>query len=152
MQGLLHSHCPSDLWLPSNISGAQVRKVDHESLQLWVGRHRRIGLVIFDVTTQARLPEAEVRLFKVSERSTGTFLKSVVKGGLIALDEATWLQAQSGIADYVKMMTNRRATHCFDCKSDLNSVDFSLCPTCRWIKCHCGGCGCNYTGRDTDAT
>lgn len=39
----------------------------------------------------------------------------------------------------------RRVTHCWFCKSELdNSIDIE-CRSCGWIICGCGACGCNYS-------
>jgi hypothetical protein len=41
---------------------------------------------------------------------------------------------------------HRRITHCYNCKSHLdNAVDVE-CSACGWIVCHCGACGCGYSG------
>jgi len=37
-----------------------------------------------------------------------------------------------------------RCTHCFSCKTTLNSRDFDVCPDCGWIVCDCGACGCRF--------
>lgn len=37
-----------------------------------------------------------------------------------------------------------RQTHCFSCKRDLDSRYHKECNSCKWIKCHCGACGCSY--------
>jgi len=72
-----------------------VRKVDHESLQLWVGRHRRIGLVIFDVTTQASLPETELlleRRVEATERADALHSLEVT--------ESTWGAWEQALLDW----------------------------------------------------
>jgi len=41
---------------------------------------------------------------------------------------------------------HRRVTRCFNCKRQLdNDVDVE-CSACGWIVCHCGACGCGYSG------
>ncbi|WP_213948484.1 hypothetical protein [Luteibacter sp. dw_328] len=37
-----------------------------------------------------------------------------------------------------------RATHCYACKSSLNSAQDLQCKACGWILCDCGACGCGY--------
>jgi len=37
-----------------------------------------------------------------------------------------------------------RWTHCYACKTKLNSRDFEKCPACGWIMCECGACGCHF--------
>ena len=40
--------------------------------------------------------------------------------------------------------TSSRTTHCFNCKCTLNSSVDNKCWWCGWLKCKCGGCGCNF--------
>jgi hypothetical protein len=35
-----------------------------------------------------------------------------------------------------------RATHCWSCKSQLNSEMDMACVICGWLLCECGTCGC----------
>lgn len=37
-----------------------------------------------------------------------------------------------------------RITHCYSCKTDLNSELYKECRACGWIICSCGACGCGY--------
>lgn len=39
----------------------------------------------------------------------------------------------------------QRFTHCWRCKSNINSVTLLECCGCGWILCNCGACGCGYT-------
>ena len=36
-----------------------------------------------------------------------------------------------------------RDTHCWRCKDNLMSTSDPVCPKYKWLKCHCGACGCN---------
>ena len=38
-----------------------------------------------------------------------------------------------------------RSTHCYSCKSPLDSTLHIECNTCRWMICYCGACGCGYS-------
>jgi len=53
-----------------------------------------------------------------------------------------------GIIDGTKIP---RQTHCYICKSDLDSELFKECCTCSWIVCFCGACGCGYDREKFDA-
>ena len=44
-----------------------------------------------------------------------------------------------------------RHTHCYSCKSNLDSEPFKECCACGWIICSCGACGCGYTRDGIDA-
>ncbi|MBM7704361.1 hypothetical protein [Metabacillus iocasae] len=37
-----------------------------------------------------------------------------------------------------------RVSNCWKCSKHLSSYTDIVCYDCRWIKCDCGGCGCNY--------
>lgn len=39
-----------------------------------------------------------------------------------------------------------RMTHCWNCKNDIDSLNFALCDSCSGIICFCGACLCAYTG------
>lgn len=38
-----------------------------------------------------------------------------------------------------------RFTHCWSCKTSIDSVRYLICRTCKWIICPCSACGCNYS-------
>ncbi len=38
----------------------------------------------------------------------------------------------------------RRETHCWRCKSHLDSNDDLACVVCGWLLCECGACGCGW--------
>jgi len=37
-----------------------------------------------------------------------------------------------------------RSTHCYSCKSGIDSSTDLECVRCGWILCSCGACGCGY--------
>ena len=39
-----------------------------------------------------------------------------------------------------------RMTHCWNCKNDIDSLNFALCDSCSGIICFCGACFCAHTG------
>lgn len=39
-----------------------------------------------------------------------------------------------------------RMTHCWNCKNDIDSLNFALCDACSGIICFCGACFCAHTG------
>ena len=39
-----------------------------------------------------------------------------------------------------------RVTHCWNCKNDIDSLNFALCEYCSGIVCFCGACFCSHTG------
>src|SRR6185437_3841758 len=40
--------------------------------------------------------------------------------------------------------TEHRTTHCYACKTPLDSWVDTECVSCSWIICSCGACGCGY--------
>jgi hypothetical protein len=38
-----------------------------------------------------------------------------------------------------------RQTNCYSCKKTIDSINNSICPKCKWIRCGCGSCGCGYS-------
>jgi hypothetical protein len=80
------------------------------------------------------------------------------KGGLLgaglvlACFAVEWLM-RSGVAATVlaqagavsRRVRRFRITHCYACKTHLDSQQHSLCFRCGWIVCPtCGACGCGY--------
>ena len=39
-----------------------------------------------------------------------------------------------------------RLTHCWNCKNDIDSLNFYTCNECTGIICFCGACFCSHTG------
>jgi hypothetical protein len=140
-----------------------MKAFEHDGRPLWVGMHATEGAVVFDPDCQGALTTDRARLWLDRERRMGTFLRSLL-GGLILPDS----QVDGDVADsvvrvygehlreleaaaefYAEMKRNARHTHCYKCGNGIDSVDFSLCSTCSWIKCSCGACGCGYLGGRT---
>ncbi len=121
-----------------------MRKILSSVGELWVGYHQKLGPVIYNKRSQRGLPDTQVRLYKVNECATGTFLKELVRDKLISPDDALWDKIQPAISAYIAAI---RITHCYKCKQDLDSVEFSLCNKCGWILCSCGACGCDSRRR-----
>ena len=47
--------------------------------------------------------------------------------------------------DFVeKKSSEARYTHCWSCKKNINSLQFSLCDGCKGIKCSCNACFCSW--------
>jgi|GEM_PF-2264820 len=56
----------------------------------WGGIHRELGLLIYDPHAQQRLADDKVRLYVVAERRLATFVKDLVRAGLVPSRLATW--------------------------------------------------------------
>ena len=127
-----------------------MKHVIYGDRELWVGVHKKLGAIIFDPVAQGGIAGSEVRLFKIEDQSSATFIKSFLANSFRKFNEAEWQEIESSVSDYSNSQANRRVTHCFKCKAELNSVDFSFCKKCKWIKCFCGACGCSYDGFKKD--
>ena len=123
-----------------------MKKIVSEVGELWVGYHAKLGPVVYNALTQRGVGQGRVRLYKLDERSTGTFVEEIVRDKLVAPDDALWSRMEPAVAQYVAALAKRRVTHCFSCKQHLDSVELSLCDACGWIRCSCSACGCSYNG------
>jgi hypothetical protein len=56
----------------------------------WGGLHRELGLLIYDPRDQQRLTPDKVRLYVVAERRRATFMKAIVRTGLVPSRLETW--------------------------------------------------------------
>ena len=56
----------------------------------WGGLHRELGLLIYTPREQQRLAADKVRLYVVAERRLATFVKDLVRAGLVPSRRETW--------------------------------------------------------------
>ena len=45
-----------------------------------------------------------------------------------------------------KNIKQLRETHCFQCKENINSIQWPECHQCGGIVCSCGSCFCSWEG------
>ena len=121
-----------------------VKKDDKE---YWVGRHNELGVILYDPLSQGGLEfTLKARFFisngkqmrKIDPKDIYQDIRITPNQDVTALNQA--------VNVYHDFRTERRVTHCYDCKHDLNSVDFDICEKCGWIRCQCNACGCDYHG------
>jgi len=116
--------------------------VKKDSKTYWVGQHQYMGLVLYDPGSQLNLGRYQVRLFvKTGGRMECRSLESVRK---YMLSRPSVSDSEDFVQFYSSLRKRVRFTHCWNCKKDLNSVDFSICGQCGWIRCSCSACGCKY--------
>lgn len=129
-----------------------MRKIAIDGHTLWLGEHPQLGLVIYDrsIATEG-IGETWVRLYKAQEAATGVFIRGVIRGELSSPSAKRMIDEKASISRYIaaKMKTeetrrDKRNAHCYSCTDEINTLDFAICLTCGWIKCHCGACGCGY--------
>ena len=63
----------------------------------WGGLHRELGLLIYDPHAQQRLATDKVRLYVVAERRLATFVKDLVRAGLVPSRLETWWCPQHAV-------------------------------------------------------
>ena len=56
----------------------------------WGGTHQELGLLMYDPQEQQRLAADKVRLYVVAERRLATFVKDLVRAGLVPSRLETW--------------------------------------------------------------
>jgi tetratricopeptide (TPR) repeat protein len=121
-----------------------------------IGYHREQGVFVYDPRSQGDVEVSSIRLFVVKEKSmktlildAGLFVSVADSSSHTETVEKTFSakELEAAARAYSMLRTNARFTHCYSCKRDLNSTDFSLCKVCGWIRCFCGACGCEYHPR-----
>ncbi len=63
----------------------------------WGGLHRELGLLIYDPRAQQRLADDKVRLYVVAEKRLATFVKHLVRAGLVPSPLETWWCPQHAV-------------------------------------------------------
>ena len=124
-----------------------MKKIDFPKREIWFGVHNKAGAFIYDKSSQVGLSEKKVKLFKLDEQKTGIFIKDILKNDLTKIDENILKKYKSKIDTFVKELTNRlkkEITHCWQCKEDLDSMNFEICSQCKGIKCECDACFCGW--------
>jgi hypothetical protein len=140
----------------------------------WVGKFPNGEIVVFDPETQDVLRPDRIALWSLTSRRPKEYSRELARQKIRAAESDTWLHAireyerpetpaaKQAIDNHNSMLErfrlpyagvriagprNRRVTHCWACKRDLDSeIDFE-CIACGWILCKCGACGCPYNGR-----
>jgi len=119
--------------------------IEKDDKEYWVGYHNQLGIILYDPLSQVGLESVlKVRFFildkkhmtKIDPKDIFKNIQTSLSQNVAALNKAVDL--------YHDFRSNRRVTHCYSCKSDLNSVDFDICEKCGWIRCQCNACGCDY--------
>lgn len=113
----------------------------------WMGNHKEQGIVLYDPATQVDVAGSQLRLFAANTKRMGLYSMDV-RDILEDPHRLKELETEviKAIRFYHDLRARARSTHCYSCKKPLNSVDFSVCGRCGWIKCVCDACGCGYQG------
>lgn len=123
-----------------------MEKITFGEHELSIGVHPALGLVVYDEKAQGRIDSGQgagwVRLFKLNEFATGKFIGSEVHA---LLTSPTPQQINESLEPIKRYLSAReRTTGCYKCAKVINTIDFSICIKCNWVRCTCGACGCGY--------
>ena len=126
-----------------------MQKLNYNLREVWLGYHEEVGPFLYDKGSQSKLSEKKVRLYKLKTEESSVFLKNILKQNLVKAKPNLEKDYKEKINKYLEILTkrikNKRQTHCFECKSEIDSVDFLICTKCKWIRCLCGTCGCDWS-------
>jgi hypothetical protein len=87
-----------------------MRQFHRDNKAYWGGIHRELGLLIYDPRAQQRLADDKVRLYVVAEKRLATFVKSLVRAGLVPSRLETWWCPQHEVV--MPPRQNARGTWC----------------------------------------
>jgi len=128
-----------------------MKNIGNKNRNIWLGYHKELGGIIYDEQFQQGVKKDRVRIFLLKDNRTSTFVKEILKENLNKINdevEKNYKKSINNYLDILKKIDNGRETHCFNCKEDINSIDFELCDDCSWIICDCGTCGCNWVNNN----
>jgi len=113
------------------------------------GNIPRVGLVVYNPKDNETINDEQyIQLFKVKEKKISKFKKDIIlsKTCLLDIHQRSYYirQIVSALKELEVLSLQKRITHCYRCKRNLDSRAFDICSKCNWIKCTCGACGCNY--------
>ena len=124
------------------------RGIRYGGVRYRIGHHRQMGLLIFDPHAQREVETGKVRLFNVTHHESRLFMLNMAGTGSLWSSPGDHIeQMRKAVIEYGRARERQRETHCYWCRRDINSVDFSFCTRCGWIRCACGYCGCRYRGQ-----
>src|SRR6476659_5559626 len=109
-------------------SGVTMKKFTRAEIDVWVGTHRSMGVLVYDPHAQIGVSSEKVRLYVIAQKRMASFIKDIARDRLSG-EEHRDLEAAANV--YLDL--RGRFTHCYSCKRDLNSIDFSVCDKCGWI-------------------
>ncbi|GAB2738791.1 hypothetical protein GCM10027019_18520 [Melaminivora jejuensis] len=114
--------------------------IHYRGRALWLGKHRRVGFILYDPFDQNELTYKEVKLFKLKNREFSTFLKDVVRTGFQSFASSELKTVQPDINFYLDKI--RLQSRCHKCGHDLFEGNLNICFDCNRKICLCGTCEC----------
>jgi hypothetical protein len=120
-----------------------LKKTVFKNREIWLGCHSKLGFFIYDMNQQLNVDINCIRIFLLDEKRTCVVKKEIFRKKILKHDIPNNL-LNNKVKEYTKIFLERRITHCYKCKQNLDSINFSVCIKCKWIKCQCNACGCKY--------
>lgn len=138
--------------------------------RFWVGRHELRGIIVIPKNSMSS--DSEFDVFFVDQDRVATcdpeIMRKFTSGATVSSEEVEQsVTAFLSIRDRdlerkhrkfleqhgkVYAETRKRSkvlpsriTHCYACKSALDSTVNLECVACGWILCQCGACGCGHS-------
>lgn len=122
--------------------------------KVWLVKHEKLGLLVFDPSLQQLTERNQVRLYVVAEHRAATFqidaLKGKLKSPLGSASAAESDPRSAALAEFNRMNSllayvARHKGHCTWCGHAYGHNNFIYCTKCEWINCSCGDAQCPCT-------
>ena len=125
-----------------------MKKLKYSKREVWFGINKVMGPFLYDKGSQKGLEQPNaVRLYILNDKKSSMFEKDTIKKNLIDIDSLLEKKHEPQINNYINVLKKRdeaKYTHCFNCKEDINSIDFTICDSCKGIRCTCSACFCEW--------
>jgi ABC-type ATPase with predicted acetyltransferase domain len=110
-----------------NYGKGEITLIEKKTQSVWVSFETEQEIVIYDVIDEQYHFEDNTRI------ETTNFIR---------VFEAELTNGSSSIGN--KDKKNAYINHCHSCKKLISSQTHPYCVKCRWLKCECDSCKCNY--------
>ena len=121
---------------------------------IWVGKFLSTEeFVVYDPAQQRTDQQNYVYLFDVAQIKIIRYERTAAHNLFVRAESSKatefiikiYHQWQARTSGRRKMrIAPSRSTHCWRCGADLKSAWDQSCPKCKWLRCECGACGCNF--------
>lgn len=98
--------------------------------------------IITDISSRYGKNRIEIAIGGGNPQTLLSFIQNRDQQNLIAV-ETKKQEVIKFNSRYLKYLKDRR-TVCHGCKKPLSTELNFICLTCKWLRCECGSCGCNY--------
>ena len=119
--------------------------------EVFLGKHENLGYVIYDESIESE--EDHVILYLIDEYRLVSYTRiNSLKTRLLKLNRDELELVISNVEKDKNKIINilkrgffpDRSIYCWACKAIIDSYKNAICNSCKWIKCKCRSCGCDY--------